>query len=316
MGIRSLSTFIVQPLTFCAALVITAIAFSSLAKAEPYVFRHAWLDYAGQEKRLALEVGEQRVAQALTNSRDFYNYKDIFREIIRQAKVLANDISTTTAKVRVSSQDMKYEMTFEYREGHYEEALALGEQVKRFIDGAYDDLGSVTYYRHNEELDSLVIDYNEIVGDYRDIFTAVHSYFSRSDVGKSNSAKINDRLAFLQSIPYDDMTKSDFELMTPIRMLAEGRGDCESKQVFLAGLLRQLFPMRSVELVMLPDREHIVTALEVPELPAQWTYTKNGRRYVILDATGPGYSPVSATHEVRGANDFDYGRQIWTSITH
>ena len=290
------------------------LGFSSLAKAEPFVLQHSWYDFSGQPHQLNLVLSEQRVSQALTEGRDLYDYKNIFLVIINNAKQLANDISTPTAQLKVEREGMGYRLSYAYLSGHEEEAMAQGRRVQTFIDGAYDDLQSVTYYRQDKLSKTLVINYNAIVEDFQDIFSQADTIFRQSDRGKNAIQMINDRLAFLQSIPYDDMTKSDFDLNTPIRMMAEHRGDCESKQVFMAGLLRKLFPNRMIQLVTLPDRSHILLALEMPELPAKATYAKDGRRYVILDATGPGLSPVENSADTRIAFDFDYGNKLWHPI--
>lgn len=310
---RSLSTFGLR-LPLLRALVIMTVGFSSLAKAEPYVFHQQWVDHAGQPRALNLTVSEERVRQALTNGRDLHNYESIFREIISQAKIMAIDLSTSTAKVRVFRRDMGYDLDYQYRQGHKQEAMDIGDKIRSFVDGAYDDLRTVTYYRQDKANNTLVIDYDDIVGDFKDIFVAVDGYFKTTDVGKTDVQKINDRLVFLQSIPYDDMLKSDFDLNTPIRMLAENSGDCESKQVFMAGLLRQLFPHKDIQLVTLPNREHIVLALEMPELYSSDTFLKDGRRYVILDATGPSTSKLEDSNFIRSKNDFDYGSKRWTEI--
>jgi hypothetical protein len=291
-----------------------ALGISSLAKADPFVLRHSWSDYAGQPRQLNLVLSEERVSQALTEGRDLYDYKNIFLVIINNAKQFANDISTPTAQIKVGREGMGYRISYSYFTGHEDEAMAQGRRVQTFIEGAYDDLQSVTYYRQDKESKTLVINYNAIVEDFQDVFTQVDTIFKQSDRGKNALQMINDRLAFLQTIPYDDMTRSDFDLNTPIRMMAEHRGDCESKQVFMAGLLRKLFPGRMIQLVTLPDRSHILLALEMPELPAKATYEKDGRRYVIMDATGPGTSPVENSADTRIAFDFDYGNKLWYPI--
>lgn len=310
---RSLSTLAIRR-PILRALVIMTIGFSSLAKADPFVFHQQWIDHSGTPRAMDVTLTEDRVRKALINGRDLLNYESIFREIIAQAKIMATELSTSTAKVRVFRRDMGYDIDYQYREGHKQEAIAMGGKIQSFVDGSYDDLKSVTYYRQDKANKALVIDYGDIVGDFRDVFVAVDGYFRLTDAGKTEIEKINDRLVFLQSIPYDDMLKSDFDLNTPIRMLAMNSGDCESKQVFMAGLLRQLLPDRNIQLVTLPNREHIVLALEMPGLYSSDTYAKDGRRYVILDATGPAKSTVQESNYIRSKNDFDYGNKRWTEI--
>lgn len=300
--------------TLRIAIVVSALAFSSLAKAQAFVFDHQWMDFEGKPRSLSIEVGEQRVRDALTNSRDLYGYKDIFRSIIDNAKILAKELSTPRVKARVFTYDMTYRIEFEYVDGHHEEAMTIKGKIESFINGAYDDLKPVTYYRRRDDMEGLSISYEDVVSDFQDIFTLVNDAFRKTDLNKTDAARINDRLAFLQSIQYDDLLNNDFELMTPIRMLAEGRGDCESKQVFLAGMLKQMYPGRSVQLIVLPNKEHIVTAFEMPELPAELTIDKDGRRFLIMDATGPSYIKVSDSKIVIEENDMRYGKLIWNPI--
>ncbi|MBI6882483.1 hypothetical protein [Pseudomonas putida] len=297
-----------------ALVITTTVGISSLAKADPYVFHQQWIDHSGSPRTFSLSISEDRVRQALTEGRDLHNYEDIFREIIAQARIMASELSTSTAQAKVTRQGMSYSIDYRYRQGHGGEAKAIGGKIQKFIDGAYDDLRSVTYYRQDLETHTLIIDYNDIVGDFNDVFASVDSFFRQSDIGKTDAEKINDRLVFLQSIPYDDMLKSDFDLNTPIRMLAENKGDCESKQVFMAGLLRKLFPQKNIQLVTLPAKEHIVLAIEMPEMPVADTFIHGGRRYAILDATGPATSRIEDSLEIRVKNDFDYGKQRWIEI--
>lgn len=301
--------------TSAQLLAITAaVALSSLAKADEVVLGHTWNDYYGNKRSLSIPFDESRVRQALTASRDLHGYKTIYRSIMNHAKIFANNVSNQDIKARVVTSGLDYKVEVQYRPGLEGEADKLVARIDDFILGSYDDLRPVTYYRYDPKFKALLMNYADIAHDYEDVFAASHRYFQSTDAGKSEVEQINDRLAFLQSIPYDDMLSNDFDLNTPIRMLAEGRGDCESKQIYMAGLLGNLFPGRQVHLVLLPNKEHVLLALEVDGPTWSETYTHEGRRYLILDATGPGQSPVQATREVRDNLNFDYGQKVWNRI--
>ncbi len=296
-----------------AAAFATAVAFSSLAKAEIIHFSHQWRDFYGDGRQITIPINEERVRQALVNSKDLHNHKSIYRTIINNAKILAIEISTSNVRARVKDVGMEYKLEIEYRKGFEGEAKGISSRIHEFINGAYSDLREVTYYTYSDELNSLVINYSDIVSDYEDVFDATHKIFLASDTGKSKEDQLDDRLSFLQSIPYDDMTHNDFDLMTPIRMLAEGRGDCESKQIYLAGLLGKLFPGRQIHLVLLPYHEHILLALETYE-GEYATYTQDSRNYLILDATGPSLLPASGDRELVNTYSFEQAYKIWHRI--
>lgn len=275
---------------------------------------HWWKDSSGETQHFGVTVDDARMRQAMTNSRDMLGFEQIRSKVMLQAQTMALQISTPTAKLKLRSYGQTYELSSTYQEGHMGEATALSNRVRNYIDGAYDDLGDSTYYTYDKDRRELVINYEDIILDFRDVIEATHQYFQARDTGKTHSAMINDRLNFLQSIRYNDLKSDPFGMYTPIRMLVEKSGDCESKQTYMAGMLKMLYPNRDVYLVLLPDKEHIVAAIEMPEAPDALTYYKDGRRYLIVDATGPSLVNVADTKILREKWDFDFGKQIWYPI--
>lgn len=285
------------------------------ASASTTYLEHWWKDATGETQHFGLTVDDRRMRQAMTASRDMLGYEQIRASVMQHAQTMALQISTPTAKLKLRSYGQTYELSSTYQEGHMGEATALSNRVRSYIDNAYDDMRDSTYYIYDKDRRELIINYEEIILDFRDVIGATHQFFQARDVGKTHSAMINDRLNFLQSISYDDLKTDPFGMYTPIRMLVERRGDCESKQTYMAGLLKMLYPSRDVFLVLLPDKEHIVAAVEMPEAPENLTYYKDGKRYLIVDATGPSYVDVADTLILREKWDFDFGKQVWNRIT-
>ncbi|WP_338923617.1 hypothetical protein V0M98_35905 (plasmid) [Pseudomonas silesiensis] len=282
--------------------------------AETYYLEHWWKDKTNETQHFGLTISEDRMRQAITQGRDLYGHDQLRNKIMDNAMVMAQRISTPDAQVNVKTFGQSYEISYIYRQGSEQLAKELHQQLKDYIDGAYDELRPITYYRYDKELKELVINYEDIVLDYADVISITHMFFQQRDPGKTQSQMIDDRLNFLQSIPYDNLVTSDFGMFPPIRMLAEKRGDCESKQVYMAGLLKKMYPKRDVYLVLLPEKEHIVAAVEMPEAPNELSYGKNGKRFLILDATGPLYVDSADTVQLRQEWNFDYGRQLWYPV--
>src|SRR5690606_5481910 len=95
--------------------------------------------------------------------------------------------------------------------------------------------------------------------------------------------------AWIQQIPYQDLSdrqrSSGASFSPPLKLLRENRGDCDSKAVLLAALLRLLLPDVKLALVYLP--QHAVLAVQLPVTPEDMTVNIEGRDYLLIDATGP-----------------------------
>lgn len=284
------------------------------SQAESYYLEHWWKDATGETQHFGLSLTESRMRKAMLEGRDMYGHEQLRNRVMDDAKLLSQRISTPDVQVNLKTFGETYEISYTYKEGNEALARQSYQQVKAYIDGAFDEMRPITYYRYDKEMKELVINYEDIILDYADVIGVTHQFFQQRDPGKTQSQMINDRLNFLQSITYDALDRNDFGMFTPIRMLAEKRGDCESKQVYMAGLLKKLYPNRAVYLVLLPDKEHIVAAVEMPEAPSSLAYFKDGKQYLIVDATGPSYTDAADTLELRQKWSFDYGRQMWYPV--
>ena len=94
---------------------------------------------------------------------------------------------------------------------------------------------------------------------------------------------------WIQQIPYQDLSdrqrSSGASFSPPLKLLQENRGDCDSKAVLLAALLRMLLPDVKLAMVYLP--QHAVLAVQLPVTPDDMTVSIEGRDYLLVDATGP-----------------------------
>lgn len=95
--------------------------------------------------------------------------------------------------------------------------------------------------------------------------------------------------SWLQQLPYQDLsdrqnsTGSTFN--PPLRVLQENRGDCDSKTVLLAALIRMLLPDVKLAIVYLP--QHAMLAVQLPGSAADEKVSIEGKEYLLADPTGP-----------------------------
>jgi hypothetical protein len=77
-----------------------------------------------------------------------------------------------------------------------------------------------------------------------------------------------------------------FELMTPLMTLLRG-GDCDSKSLLLAALIRSVDATVPLALVhcMLSDEPHVCLAVGVPHGPGERTFQHGSRAFTLIEAT-------------------------------
>lgn len=95
--------------------------------------------------------------------------------------------------------------------------------------------------------------------------------------------------SWLQQIPYQDLSdrqrSSGASFSPPLKLLQENRGDCDSKAVLLAALIRMLLPDVKLAMVYLP--QHAILAVQLPVTADDMTVSIEGKDYLLVDATGP-----------------------------
>lgn len=98
---------------------------------------------------------------------------------------------------------------------------------------------------------------------------------------------------WLQQIPYQDLSdraeSAGSSFSPPLKLLQENRGDCDSKAVLLAALVRMLLPDVKLAMIYLP--QHAMLALQLPVQSSDDAVTIEGRDYLLLDPTGPALLP-------------------------
>ncbi len=97
--------------------------------------------------------------------------------------------------------------------------------------------------------------------------------------------KARHALEFIQSIPYSRDTPNGADFQTPIGMFTQNKGDCDTKSVALASILREM----GIDSVMVVIPEHMFMGLDVPAIPGDHTFTHDGRTFVGVEPAGDGY---------------------------
>lgn len=106
-------------------------------------------------------------------------------------------------------------------------------------------------------------------------------------------------LGWLQRIPYQQLDErsqsSAAGFLPPLHLIQQHRGDCDSKVVLMAALLRLLLPDVPLVIVYLPN--HAVLGIGMQSQSGDQRLRLDGQTYVLADPTGPALQPVGEIAE-------------------
>jgi hypothetical protein len=141
--------------------------------------------------------------------------------------------------------------------------------------------------------EAIHMDYPEATQRYVAGLRPVANALSSQTTGLDERARLARALNFVQAIPYDDLidprTTGGIEFAPPPAMVKLNRGDCDSKTVALAAILRTLTPARRLLFVTLP--QHVALAVDLPPREGDATVVYGGRTWLMLEPTGPAVVP-------------------------
>ena len=97
-------------------------------------------------------------------------------------------------------------------------------------------------------------------------------------------------LSWIQTIPYNTLesrTQSNGAgFSPPLKVIAENKGDCDSKVTLMASILKAMFPELNLAIVYVP--EHALIGLNVAHLTTDYKIKIDELDYILAEPTGPG----------------------------
>lgn len=163
-------------------------------------------------------------------------------------------------------------------------ATLLAEQTRSYLQREYYQQVTLT-----NQQQVLIPDHQRLMQDSLPALLPVATALHQAIAQLSSRQALGYISQWLQQIPYQDLSdrqrSSGASFSPPLRLLRENRGDCDSKAVLLAGLLRLLMPSVKLAIVYLPG--HAMLAVQLPTEGSDTTVSINGVNYILVDATGP-----------------------------
>jgi hypothetical protein len=244
-------------------------------------FTYAYKDAGGKPQNLAFDLSAAEVESAMELFRDYsipHLYGYIEQALAAEAKRAGVALRVTRVGDGTSFQI-------------FADTAAKRDAFAARMDDLIETARQEWLRKHARRAvgSSIHIDYPAATKRYVRILQPVVQALSAQAPAADERTRVSRALNFVQSIPYDDLTDArttgGIEFAPPPAMFKLNRGDCDSKTVALAAILRTLTPARRLLFVTFPQHVALAIDLQVQEGDAAVTY--DGRTWLLMEPTGP-----------------------------
>ena len=272
----------------CRQAEAQQLAFEKIKRSGGDLLTWRWRSGEGREFNTSFNLSSEAIAEAEAAFRDF-NMDTMWTRLEADLR----------AEAERSGQGLQVKLT-RSRDGiHW--SISGNNQV------AVDRLAAALKERQEIGLKSYLARYQRMRVDTRVLvdFAAATTALQRSmrpvaralaatpDIASIDRARIALALGFFQQIPYvqlEDKGRRGGDFLPAPALLAQNRGDCDSKGVALAAVLRSYTPGRKLVMVTMPG--HAILAVDLPSTPSDVAIRSDGRQYVALEVAGPAMAAV------------------------
>lgn len=254
-------------------------------------YEYRWLDHDGKARRIAFTL-PQKTLQMLPQQQLNYQPALAMREVEVALLKAAQQIDPRVARFSLVKRHDTLSFTLSGKDDAQLEQLtqSLKDTQKATLDTYLEE----RYYQHyTTPLLQKAVKPNHVRYIAESVFPlipAAQSIYDIVDEQSNARSYLNLLLSWAQAIPYDTLenriTSNGSGFSPPLAILNQNKGDCDSKAVLAAALIRAFLPGNPMKLVLLHD--HALLAISMTPLATDETLMVEGLPYILLDPTGPG----------------------------
>jgi len=250
---------------------------------------YRWRDLEKREHTTAFTLTRRDIGDAETSFKEFSlsgMWAELEANLREETAAFGND-----TRIEIKRQRDRLAWTVFARDAATQEAL-----LKR-LNERFDRAQKAYLARHLRQRvgeGRILVDFVAATKALQEPMRGVaRSLGGTTGLADDDRARVSLALAFFQQIPYAALGDGDRrggDFLPGPALLAQNRGDCDSKAVALAAVLRTYAPWRKLAVVVMPG--HAVLGIDLPALPGEQTVRTQGRQFVILEPAGPAMAPI------------------------
>ena len=253
-------------------------------------FYYEWQDLFGEKHKVHFNLPLKDMEQGNREFEAYDNHK-ASAYIYKRMKSRADELSQGGMKIDIRQVGNGIKME---AQGAPEAQLytALNELKQLQLDARNDYVKGKLYSFVNET--TVMPDHPRIAARYTRAMRPVAEALAAQVRGKSQREVINHVLSFLQTMPYNQLlsrvTSNGAGYQTPYGLLYENRGDCDTKSVAFAAIMRNLYPNLRMVMVYVPG--HAFIGMNIPAQNDDVALRLGGTNFVLAEPVGPSLVPV------------------------
>lgn len=175
------------------------------------------------------------------------------------------------------------------QQGKQQLQVAMQLARERYLQQIYH-----TEWQFNPQGTAVIVDHRRIMqhsmADLMPIAEALQQKFPYTTTRELSQFLLD----WIQRIPYQQLDNRSVSrgdgFSPPLHVVQQHQGDCDSKAVLMATLIRLLLPNVRLAMVYLPN--HAVLAIGMQASGGDFQLMLEGNSYVLVDPTGPALQPV------------------------
>jgi len=263
------------------------VSFQKIANENSHTFVYQWLDHSEQRQSFQINLTNRELFSQFRHFRS-YDAKSAQKDIQRKMRKQLRKKPFEQVTVKFSNQYQNFSLASK-NELALQQAQATLAQWQQTYFNEY--LTENLYHQFNTYENNTAIkpDHVRIAGESTDNFKPLRDPIIEV-VGVKDVRKVSNYiLGMIQSIPYSTLTSrvesSGAGFNVPAKVLWENHGDCDSKMVLTAAMMRAIMP--KIDLVFVYLDSHAVLGIGINPKGSEHFIKANGNTYVLADPTGP-----------------------------
>lgn len=265
-----------------------------------------WRDHERREHTTAFTLTKQAIREAEASFVEF-SVESLWRQIERELKdEVAKFGNSATIEFQRNNDGLKWSISVR----DTKQADALGARLIQRYNAAEKSYLTQHLRRRVDER-RIMVDFAGATQAQQGAMRSVaRALGDTPGIDNNDRARLGLALAFFQEIPYvllEDKKRRGGDFLSAPALLAQNRGDCDSKAVALAAVLRTYAPWRKLAMITMPG--HALLAVDMPAQAGERTIRAQGRQWVAVEAAGPAMAEIGAV-AAQTAKYLGEGREI------
>lgn len=266
------------------------LLFSKKEQGDNYQFSYQWLDHKGEAQNIDFLLSKTSIFDRFRNFKTFkpemakFSINNALQKKLRSEPIkgviinFSKNATDDEIKIRGRSNQA-------INAAHAKISILKQELSNKYLaDNYYHQF--ITHDQTNGVKPDHARFANIASSDLKPVKPIILEKFSIKNIRKVTDFV----LSFVQNIPYSTLesrvTASGAGFNPPLKLLWENQGDCDSKVVLTAAMLRTLMPRIKMILVFIDN--HALIGIQVPVEANDQTIIIDDISYVLAEPTGPG----------------------------